>query len=61
MPLAQISLWAGRSLDEKRKVVEEVTEAISRALDYPKDNIRVILYELPKENWGIGGKLATER
>lgn len=55
MPFAQIYIIEGRTEDQKRAVIEKVTQALVEALGAPKENVRVWIHDVPKENWGIGG------
>jgi len=55
MPFAQIYLIEGRSEAQKQAVIEKVTQALQDAVDAPKENIRVWIQEIPKQNWGIAG------
>ncbi|WP_411842802.1 tautomerase family protein [Salinicoccus sp. HZC-1] len=36
-------------------MIHEVTEPVSRAMEAPKENVRVIVTEVPKLHRGIGG------
>jgi 4-oxalocrotonate tautomerase len=60
MPIAQIQILEGRSPDQKRAAIEKVTQALHEALGAPTESIRVVIQEVPKENWGIGGRTAKE-
>jgi 4-oxalocrotonate tautomerase len=60
MPFAQIYLLEGRTEAQKRAVIEKVTQALVEALDAPKQNVRVWIHDMPKENWGIGGVSAKD-
>jgi 4-oxalocrotonate tautomerase len=60
MPVVRIEMWAGRSREQKRKMIKEVTEAITSSLGIPKDQVTVILNEIPKDNWGLAGELASK-
>jgi 4-oxalocrotonate tautomerase len=60
MPFAQIYLIEGRTDDQKRAVIEKVTDALVEALGAPKENVRVWLTEVPKTQWGIAGKTAKD-
>lgn len=55
MPFAQIYLIDGRTEDQKRAVIQKVTEALSEALGAPKENVRVWIHDMPTTNWGIAG------
>ena len=58
MPLAQITILEGRSSEMKSTLIHEVTAAMSKSLQAPKERIRVVIYEVPKSNWGIAGDTA---
>lgn len=60
MPFAQIYLIEGRTEEQKRAVIEKVTEALMEAVGAPKENVRVWIHDVPKTNWGIGGKSAKD-
>ena len=60
MPIVHVEILEGRNVDQKRKMAEEVTEAISRNLECPKDAVSIIIRELPKEHLARGGKLAID-
>ncbi|KQX88908.1 2-hydroxymuconate tautomerase [Variovorax sp. EBFNA2] len=60
MPFAQIYLIEGRTEEQKRALIEKVTRAIVEAVDAPRENVRVWLHDMPKENWGIGGVSAKD-
>jgi 4-oxalocrotonate tautomerase len=55
MPLAQLYIGKGRSYEQKKKLIEKVTEAIVESLGSDKNNVRVVLNEVPRSEWGIGG------
>jgi 4-oxalocrotonate tautomerase len=55
MPIIQLHILEGRSTELKRELISEVTNAVSRTLGSPRESIRVLLNEIPKENWGVGG------
>jgi phenylpyruvate tautomerase PptA (4-oxalocrotonate tautomerase family) len=52
--LVEISLFSGRSIDVKRQLYKQIVTGFSR-LGVPKDEIRIILNEVPAENWGLRG------
>ena len=61
MPIVQIHLMEGRTDAQKEALIEEVSEAIVRSLDAPLDSVRVIISEMPKQHFGIGGQSARKR
>lgn len=60
MPFAQIYIIEGRSPEQKKAVIEKVTQALVEAVGAPKENVRVWIQDVPKENWGISGVSAKE-
>ncbi|WP_230915748.1 2-hydroxymuconate tautomerase [Listeria marthii] len=55
MPFVTIKFLEGRSDDQKKALVSEVTEVVSKNLKAPKENIHVILEEMKKTDYGVGG------
>jgi len=60
MPFAQIYMLEGRSAEQKKAVIEKVTQALVEAVGAPRDSVRVWIHEMPKENWGIAGISAKD-
>lgn len=60
MPLAQIYLMEGRSEDQRRAVIEKVTDALCEAVGAPRESVRVLIVDVAKDSWGIGGKSAKD-
>ncbi|CAI3957681.1 MAG: 2-hydroxymuconate tautomerase [Flavobacteriaceae bacterium] len=60
MPIAQLYILEGRTDTQKENLISEVTDAMVRAIDAPKDRVRVIITEMPKTHFGIGGESASK-
>ena len=58
MPICQIYLLEGRTVEQKRLLIEKITTAMQEAIGARPESVRVILTEMPKEHFGIGGKSA---
>ncbi|HKR43358.1 MAG TPA: 2-hydroxymuconate tautomerase [Paraburkholderia sp.] len=61
MPVAHLYILEGRDDDRKERLIAEVTQAIHRSLDAPVESVRVIITEMPKAHFGIGGQSAKKR
>ncbi|ATQ31349.1 4-oxalocrotonate tautomerase [Rhodococcus ruber Chol-4] len=61
MPLIDVTIAEGRSPDELRRLIHELTQAAHRALDAPLPNIRVVLRETPKTHFAAGDVTIAER
>ena len=55
MPLLQVSLIEGRTAELEEELIAELTETVVRVLDAPRESVRVILYGVPAEHWGVAG------
>lgn len=60
MPIAEVHLLEGRTVEQKRKLIAEMTRAISETVDVKPEQVRVIIHEMPKEHFGIGGVSAKD-
>lgn len=58
--LVSVDLFEGRSMDAKRHLYQALVANLGR-LGIPADHVKVLLREIPPENWGIrGGQPASE-
>jgi 4-oxalocrotonate tautomerase len=61
MPEVYIHLVEGRTIDQKRQVAKEVTDAVVRGLNVPPDAVLVEFVEVSKNDKAKGGVLFSER
>lgn len=61
MPTVQIEMIEGRTIEQKRQMVAEVTEAITKNLNCPKEAVTIIIREMKKEHYATGGQLAIDK
>jgi len=59
MPIVTVEMWLGRSTDQKRILIEGITDAFVK-LGTPKEKVTIILKDNPKFNWAEGGKLSSD-
>lgn len=56
----EVALFSGRSLEAKRRLYKTLVANLSE-LGVPATEIKIILFEVPAENWGLrGGHPASE-
>lgn len=60
MPIVQIQMLEGRDEEKKRQLIAAVTNAICETLSAPPESVRVLLQDVPKTHWGVGGKTIKE-
>ncbi|UPK66050.1 tautomerase family protein [Rhodococcus pyridinivorans] len=61
MPFIDVTISEGRSPDQLRALIHELTLAAQRALDAPLANIRVVLRETPLTHFASGDVTIAER
>lgn len=60
MPIAQLYILEGRTDEQKETLIRQVSEAMANSLDAPLERVRVIITEMPKNHFGIGGEPASK-
>jgi 4-oxalocrotonate tautomerase len=58
MPVIQVTLMEGRTDVQKEALIAALTEAAFSSINAPRESVRVLLNEIPKAHFGIGGKSA---
>jgi 4-oxalocrotonate tautomerase len=59
MPVIVVNMWPGRDEAAKRRIAEGIT-AVFEKEGVPRDVIEVIMNEVPKTNWAVGGRLHSD-
>ena len=59
MPILQVYALEGRSIEQKRRLVESLTRATCEAIEVPPEDVQVM--DTPRENWATAGVLASDR
>ena len=61
MPLVEIRLLEGRTDQQKRALLDAVSEAVRDSLGVPLTSIRVWILELSPKEYMVAGELYTDR
>lgn len=61
MPIVTIQMAAGRTLEQKRRVVEKFTATLVAVLKVDPADVTVLVHELPRESIAKAGVLLSER
>ncbi len=56
MPLIQVTMVQGRTVEQKHALIRSLTAAMHESTGTPTERIRVAIYEVTAEDWGIGGE-----
>lgn len=60
MPSVHVYVWEGFGKDKARTVIQGITKVFT-GLGIPENAVEVIVQEVPKTHWGIGGEPASEK
>ena len=61
MPTYRVELIEGRTVEQKKKLVEEITRVSVEVLGGTPEMVDILITDVKRENWATGGKLWTER
>ena len=61
MPTYHIEMMEGRTVEQKKKLVEEITRVSVEVLGGTPEMVDILITYVKRENWATGGKLWLER
>jgi 4-oxalocrotonate tautomerase len=61
MPLIQITMLQGRTVDQKRKIAQRITDAMVEEAGARREAIVVTFLEVSKESYASGGELMADK
>jgi len=61
VPIVTIELLPGRTVEQKRKVAKEITNAIVENLKTEPSAVTIVFHEVSRENLASGGVLFVDR
>ena len=59
MPIVRVEMWPGRTHTQKEELAKLITEAIVKVTHAPPEATTIVFDDVAKENWAIGGVLAS--
>ena len=60
MPNITIQWYAGRTDQQKREIVQVITDAMVRIGKTTADQVQIVFQDVEKTNWGVKGGLASD-
>ena len=60
MPFVHIDLFEGRTLEQKKALAKEVTEAVVRNTGAPQSAVHVIINDMPEGTYFPQGEMRTK-
>ena len=61
MPSIRVEMFEGRTLEHKRVLAKELTDATVRALGVPADSVDIMMFDIPRHDWATAGVLWSDR
>jgi 4-oxalocrotonate tautomerase len=61
MPNITVQWYAGRTDDQKRQIVAAITDAMVTIGKTTADQVHVVFQDVERSNWGVNGKLASDK
>jgi 4-oxalocrotonate tautomerase len=60
MPVVHVNFWTGVGQPQVKKMIRGITD-VMMDIGVPEQAVEVIIHEIPKTHWGIGGEPASEK
>lgn len=60
MPTYHVEMMEGRTIEQKKKLVAEITRVSVDILGGEASSVDIIITDIKRENWATGGKLWSE-
>ena len=61
MPIIKVEILEGRSREQKRELAQVLTKETARIIKVSESSIFVVIDEVTKENWAVGGELLVDK
>jgi 4-oxalocrotonate tautomerase len=61
MPLVQVTMLQGRTVDQKRKIAKRITDTMVEEAGAKREAVVVTFVELSKESYASGGLLMADK
>jgi 4-oxalocrotonate tautomerase len=60
MPFIHVYAYDGRTVEQKRRLVESVTEAVCKAYDVTPETVHIYIFDQPRDSASQAGVLAID-
>lgn len=60
MPTLRVEMFEGRTVEQKRALATELTEACVRAMGVSPGSVDILFFDVPKQDWATGGTLWSD-
>lgn len=60
MPIIHVHLIEGRTIDQKRALVKEVTDAVCKTVNVTPEHVKIIMHDMAKHDYATAGVLKSD-
>ena len=61
MPIIRVEMFSGRTPEQKKAMVKELTDAFVRTAGGKPEAVHVVVSDVDKDHWAVAGELCSER
>ncbi len=61
MPIIQFNMLEGRTVEQKRRLAERVTDTVVEVLGVKRESVRIMIHELGGYDFAVGGVTAADK
>lgn len=61
MPIIRVEMLEGRSVAQKKELVEVLSRETARIAGCSLESITVVIDDVKRDNWGMGGRLLSQQ
>lgn len=61
MPFVRVSMWSGRTHQQKTEMARLITDAMTKVAQIPAEATTVVFEDIDRVNWVIGGVPASDK
>ena len=61
MPIIRVEMISGRTREQKRNLVKELTQAFNRTCGATPADVQVVIADIDKEDWAAAGTLMADK
>ena len=60
MPVVTIEWWEGYSDEQKRKVIQAISDVMVDGIGINRSHLHIIFYDIPRNCWAVADRLAND-
>ena len=60
MPYVNVQITKGATRDQKKQLVEQITDTLVTTLDKKPEHIHIVIQEIDDVDWGFAGMLTDD-